>query len=135
MDHLQFRYPNDNTCSLDNNGLDSDLVINDDDDWPLPTGLEESGIPEEPDVEEDRQEHPRMSPTPPIIVQPQRRPKSHRPTPSHILVSILVCSCLRLLCELCWLPASPFLCCSHSRPGYNTCKGTWCCHLWISKWC
>ena len=75
MDHLQFRYPNDNTHSLDNNGLDSDLVINDDDDWPLPTGLEESGesgIPEEPDVEEDCQEHPRMSPTPPpIIVQPQ----------------------------------------------------------------
>ena len=43
--------------SLDNNGLDSDLVINGDN-WPLPTGLEEpgeSGISEEPDVEEDCQ--------------------------------------------------------------------------------
>ena len=77
MDHLRFCYLDDNTRSLDNNGLDSDLVINDDDDWPLPTGLEEPGeleIPEEPDVEEDRQEHPRMPPTPPpIVVQPQRR--------------------------------------------------------------
>ena len=90
VDHLRFRYPNDNTHSLDNHGLDSDLVIYDDDDWPLPTGLEEpgeSGISEEPDVEEDRQEHPGMSPTPPpIVVQPQRRPQSCRPTPSRIPV-------------------------------------------------
>ena len=85
MDHLRFRYSNDNTRSLDNNGLNSDLVINDDDDWPLPTGPGESGISEEPDVEEDHQEHPGMSPTsPPIIVQPQQRPQSRRPTPSYI---------------------------------------------------
>ena len=88
VDHLRFCYPNDNTCSLDNDGLDSDLVINDDDNWPLPTGLEEpgeSGISEKPDVAEDRQEHPGMPATPPpIIVQPQRRLQSHRPTPSHI---------------------------------------------------
>ena len=58
MYHLRFCYPNDNTHSLDNDGLDSDLVINNDDIWPLPTGLEESGISEELDVEE---EHPGTS--------------------------------------------------------------------------
>ena len=73
VDHLQFCYLEDNTCSLDNDCLDSDLVINNDDDvWLLPTGLEESGISEEPDVEEDCQEHPGISPTPPpVVVQPQ----------------------------------------------------------------
>ena len=53
VDHLQFRYPDDNNHSLDNDGLDSDLVINDVDNWSWPV---EPGILEEPDVEEDRQD-------------------------------------------------------------------------------
>ena len=42
-----------------------------------PEGLKSQGISDKPDVQEDRQE---PSPSPPIVVQPQWRPQSHRPT-------------------------------------------------------